>query len=274
MKKQNKKNKKQFICIEDNCSNIVKKEGNRCHACAVKNHKPNCKCCICKAKRKEYYGINHPSYKHGKQSKYIIHYCIEDGCNNIVTKGGNMCGSCRSNKSHKINCPCSFCKSKRGESKGINHNKFKHGKYSKEFFGFCIKPGCDKKLSRIEAKRCNYHAIIERFKDSKNHPAYIDGRSFLTALIRASKKYIDWRKKILKRDNYTCQKCFKKGDNLEVHHIKSFKSVLEKFLNFNNQFSPIEDKELLVKLAIDYDNFWDLSIGQTLCKDCHNRTKK
>ena len=33
-------------------------------------------------------------------------------------------------------------------------------------------------------------------------------------------RYTEWRDKVFKRDNYTCQICFKKGGYLEAHHIK------------------------------------------------------
>jgi len=33
------------------------------------------------------------------------------------------------------------------------------------------------------------------------------------------------------------------------------------------------DKETLVRLAITYEPFWDIDNGETLCIDCHNKTK-
>lgn len=37
-------------------------------------------------------------------------------------------------------------------------------------------------------------------------------------------KYIKWRKKVYKRDNYTCQCCYKKSKNIEAHHLYSYHS--------------------------------------------------
>ncbi len=62
-------------------------------------------------------------------------------------------------------------------------------------------------------------------------------------MIRNSWEYKNWRNDVMKRDNYTCQKCGKRGGDLEVHHIKNFK---------NN------------KRCFDLDN------GITLCKTCHS----
>lgn len=38
-------------------------------------------------------------------------------------------------------------------------------------------------------------------------------------------------------------------------------------------FSPIEDKETLARLAITYEPFWNINNGETLCEDCHNKTR-
>ena len=66
--------------------------------------------------------------------------------------------------------------------------------------------------------------------------------------IMNSKEYKNWRKNIFKRDNWLCQKCKKRGRELEAHHIKEW--------------------ALYPKLRFKISN------GLTLCKKCHNKTKK
>ncbi len=71
--------------------------------------------------------------------------------------------------------------------------------------------------------------------------------------IRKSFKYKEWVLSVFKRDNYTCQKCGVRSGNgktvyLEAHHIKSFKN------------HP--------------DLRFDISNGQTLCKECHKEISK
>ena len=66
--------------------------------------------------------------------------------------------------------------------------------------------------------------------------------------IRNSFKYIEWRKKVFERDNYTCQICGKVGRELNAHHIKFFSKY----------------KELRT----------ELSNGITLCKKCHVKYHK
>src|SRR3990167_2360774 len=64
--------------------------------------------------------------------------------------------------------------------------------------------------------------------------------------IRRSPEYIEWRKSVFKRDNYTCQDCKQKGSYLQADHIKPFSLFLELRFDINN--------------------------GRTLCRDCHRKT--
>jgi len=52
-----------------------------------------------------------------------------------------------------------------------------------------------------------------------------------------------WREAVFTRDNYTCQKCTKRGGSLNGHHIFNFSSVI--------------------------DRRFDIINGITFCKDCH-----
>ncbi len=104
-------------------------------------------------------------------------------------------------------------------------------------------------------------------------PTWIDGRTSLKRMIRKLPEYSNWRKEIYKRDNYTCQECFKIGNKLEVHHIKSFKKIIDDFLLTYSQFSSIDDKETLLRLTISYEPFWNIDNWQTLCNEFHDIKK-
>jgi hypothetical protein len=70
----------------------------------------------------------------------------------------------------------------------------------------------------------------------------------ISAKIRQSRQYRDWRISVLTRDNNTCQHCFKDKDSgvyLHAHHIKPFSRY--RHLRF------------------------EVSNGLTLCKDCHDK---
>lgn len=114
------------------------------------------------------------------------------------------------------------------------------------------------KLKKYSGKNCFWygkkHSEKTKFKMSQNcigenNPNY---NFKLTSEDRLRyRKYTNgyyyWQQSVLKRDNYTCQKCKHKGkykDNfMSVHHI--------------NNFSQFEKQRT------------DLQNGITLCKDCH-----
>lgn len=144
---------------------------------------------------------------------------------------------------------------------------------------------CNKSLSRFDAIRCD--DCNRKFNTGENHPMfgkhfflgekshfYVDGRTPLNHLIRNLVECENWRNQIFERDNYTCQECYKRGVRLEAHHIKPFSIILTEFLQKYSQFSPLEDKEILVRLAFTYKPFWDLDNGRTLCEKCHNKKRK
>lgn len=117
-------------------------------------------------------------------------------------------------------------------------------------------------------------SLTEKGKHSGNLSNFWKGGiTPLTNIIRSLEEYKEWRIKVFKRDNYTCQECGENNCYIEAHHVYRFSKIFKKFLKQYNIFSPIEDKETLIKLAINYESFWDINNGQTLCLDCHNKTK-
>ena len=61
---------------------------------------------------------------------------------------------------------------------------------------------------------------------------------------RRSSKYINFIKTVMKRDNYTCQCCMKKKDDINVHHLDGYNWCIEKRTDPQN--------------------------GITLCETCHS----
>ncbi|MHA1737410.1 MAG: HNH endonuclease [Candidatus Heimdallarchaeota archaeon] len=103
---------------------------------------------------------------------------------------------------------------------------------------------------------------------------FIDGRTDLYHSIRGLEKYSFWRKQVLNRDRHMCQDCGQIKDNLEVHHTKPFRIILNEFLSFYNQFSPIEEKEILLRLSYKWTDFWNINCGITYCDKCHAKNDK
>jgi 5-methylcytosine-specific restriction endonuclease McrA len=75
------------------------------------------------------------------------------------------------------------------------------------------------------------------------HPNWQGGFTTIRNKEFQKQEYIDFRNKVLKRDNYTCQACQQHGGKLNVHHIEPW--------------GPNPDLRYVI------------SNGITLCKKCH-----
>lgn len=79
-------------------------------------------------------------------------------------------------------------------------------------------------------------------------------------LLRRCSRYNMWRAEVLRRDDYTCQTCEKRGGRLCVDHIRPFIALLVEF-----EIKTYEE-------ALECEQLWDVSNGQTLCYPCHYKT--
>jgi len=150
------------------------------------------------------------------------------------------------NKKSKIKKECLFCK-----------KEFLIHPCRKNIAKYCSKKCMDKsKIGSIGywLNKKRSQKTIEKISKSRtgimmgeNHHNWKGGITPKNKAIRDSAKYLNWRKKIFKRDNWTCQECKQRGGDLEVHHIKKF----------------IKYPKLRFKV----------SNGITLCKECHRLTK-
>lgn len=110
-----------------------------------------------------------------------------------------------------------------------------------------------------------------RWGEQSNH--WKGGITPLCEELRTLEEYKQWRMACLRRDWFKCQDCDSK-EKLRVHHKKPFAELVTEFLKEYDQFSPIEDRETLVRLAMKYKLFWDIDNGKTLCAKCHNLIKE
>lgn len=95
----------------------------------------------------------------------------------------------------------------------------------------------------------------------KLSPAWKGGK-FQDRNIRRMPEYIQWRSDIFERDNWTCQTCSVRGVYIEAHHINEFINIIRK-----NNIKNIKDARKCSEL-------WNTNNGVSLCKKCHNLTKK
>lgn len=120
--------------------------------------------------------------------------------------------------------------------RGPNCHRWKGGK------PLCI--DCSNRVANPSAKRCR--SCQKKYQRGPNGANWKGGLTPISEKIRASDESKLWRKAVFDRDNYTCQHCFRRGVILNAHHLKAFSKFPE--LRF------------------------EISNGQTLCKDCHKQT--
>lgn len=120
----------------------------------------------------------------------------------------------------------------------------------------CIECGIE--LTRKGGKYCASH----KFRGERS-TFWKGGITPIIILARNSFKYRQWRSDIFTRDDFTCQICGKKGCYLEADHYPKMFSAI--FYEYN--IKSLQE-------AIDCEELWNLNNGRTLCKECHDKTKK
>lgn len=121
---------------------------------------------------------------------------------------------------YKVKNKCDLC----GEVKEIKYSTY-YKKYSK--WGECVCRPCSYK------KYCsgeNHHS----WRNDLSMEERINGRHYYS-------EYSDFAKKVLFRDNYTCQCCKKQGGFLDVHHLNGYNWDIENRTNVSNGISLCPD---------------------------------
>jgi len=94
----------------------------------------------------------------------------------------------------------------------------------------------------------------------KDNKSWKGGITPIIKKIRNSSQYSIWRNNIFIRDNWECMECQKHGGQLNAHHIKAFRVILEE-----NNIKTLEQ-------ALSCADLWDINNGETLCEECHKKT--
>lgn len=99
-------------------------------------------------------------------------------------------------------------------------------------------------LPKIQREYLRQISIEQKRFCGPTNPNWKGGVTSENQILRNNSEYHQWREKIYKRDNYTCQYCGdNSGGNLQGHHIKSWPDYPH--------------------LRYDVDN------GLTVCESCH-----
>jgi len=182
-----------------------------------------------------------------KNAKFICKYCGKT-FREYASKKPKFCSKeCADNsRRKKAILVCEWC----GKEKKVRYaSEAKKLKY--------CSPKCQAEaISQKIHKKCKYcgkkFSVSPAFKSAKycsrecHHSAMRTNSNRTEAdIIRKSEQYLEWRKSVFERDNFTCAICGKVGGKLNAHHIKQVKFRLD--------------------LILDIDN------GITLCEKCHKR---
>lgn len=188
----------------------------------------------------------------GKKRSFLMKQNISNG-----RKGKN------SGKEHYIKLSKKF----KGEGNPFykkKHSKISRIKMSEWHTGkkkpWVKSPTKGKKLTISHRK----HISEKHLQNREKYPNWKGGVYPIHLRIRDSLKYKLWRESVFRINNWSCQNCNKKG-YVEIHHKKSFSSILE-------ELKKGEGIENLYEKAMNYVPLWDIENGQCLCEGCHKKT--
>ncbi|MEK6881574.1 MAG: hypothetical protein AABY22_18270 [Nanoarchaeota archaeon] len=117
-------------------------------------------------------------------------------------------------------------------------------------------------ISKALKGRKVWNEGLKGYKSGSENANWKGGITPLNEKIRALDEYKNWRTAVFERDNFTCQKCGKKGKNLEAHHKISFIELLRKY-----KIKNIND-------AYNCKELWNINNGITYCILCHSEVDK
>lgn len=104
--------------------------------------------------------------------------------------------------------------------------------------------------------------LIGRFvgEANPNYKGYTDIKTIARGLFKT------FSKALLRQSNYTCSYCGRRGGDLETHHIKPFKVIMDVFIahRYDGNINTIYDQ------LMSFPDFVDKSNMVVLCHKCHH----
>ena len=126
---------------------------------------------------------------------------------------------------------------------------------------------CNRQISRRDAIRC--FTCNRKYLSGERNPMWNGGHSAWRKSLYSTRKYKNWREKVFKRDDYTCQVCFKQGGGLEAHHKKRMILLVKEVIPNVKKLKG----HIIKNMLLEYEPLWVVENGITLCIDCHNKEK-
>jgi HNH endonuclease len=116
--------------------------------------------------------------------------------------------------------------------------------------------GVFEKLNVVCDKGHNLWLSLDKFKNKKvrcaicyrennrgeNHPNWNSELTDEERLInRDTTENREWRKLVFEKDDFTCQRCNKKGGKINAHHIENYSTAIEKRFEISNGITFCEE---------------------------------
>lgn len=152
------------------------------------------------------------------------------------------------------NIPIRICKGCNKELVYKSHGSYRRAEENKSMCFDCTVIGV-KRPPRPKQWRKN----LSKSQLGEKGSNWQGGKNRLNNSIRSLAKYAEWRNSIYERDDYTCQICGKRGEQLNAHHKRSL-SVL---INEHNILTTEE--------ALECKSLWNIDNGLTICIECHDK---
>lgn len=144
------------------------------------------------------------------------------------------------------------------------HSCWRERKYIK---GHSTKGKKSDNYERNLAQKGKHWSSITEFKKGRipwNKGTLYGRNEGLLKKIKQSDEYYKWRQFVYERDNYRCRIC-NNAKEIIAHHIIPIKTIYTTFLEQYIGVGFIE----LYKLSKEYEDFWNVNNGVTVCKKCH-----
>ena len=110
----------------------------------------------------------------------------------------------------------------------------------------------NKKIS--EAKKGKHYPKLSKALMGEKHPNWKGGKDDESKMWRKRIEYRLWREAVFARDNWTCQKCGKRGKKLHPHHIFNFAKYPELRFAIDNGITFCEKHHRLFHKMYDSKN--------------------
>lgn len=119
------------------------------------------------------------------------------------------------------------------------------------------------KIDNIELRNRISKSLIGRYvgEGNPNYKGYTNEKVIARGIFKT------FSKRLLRKEDFTCKCCKRRGGTMETHHIKPFNLIFKEFIE--NAYDG--DSKTLYAQLMSYSDFTDEDNMVVLCHDCHKK---